>query len=100
MYRLQLSIVSCDMEEDLFLSAEECIALQGLIDKTMANSDACHVEEYLTSESEVPVYCTDHWEDMFFYSLGQEDQPESEGEELEMAKPELEAPKSRKQWRH
>ncbi len=88
-----LSIVSCDMEEDLFLSAEECIALQGLIDKQWP-SDVCPVEEYLTCESEVLVYCTDHWEDMFSNSLGLEYQPESEGEELEMAKPELEAPKS------
>ena len=36
-----LNVVSCDLDEDPFLAADESMALQGLIDETMTGCDHC-----------------------------------------------------------
>ena len=45
-------------EEDPFPAADECMALQGLIDKTMSGHEACPLEEYVNGDSDLPV-CLD-----------------------------------------
>ena len=71
-------------EEDPFSAADECMALQGLIDKTMSGHKACPLEEYVNGDSDLPV-CLDvddnSWENTFFAHLGQEEEEASEDEE-------------------
>ena len=71
-------------EEDPFSAADECMALQGLIDKTMSGHEACPLEEYVNGDSDLPV-CLDvddnSWENTFFAHLGQEEEEASEDEE-------------------
>ena len=70
-------------EEDPFSAADECMALQGLIDKTMSGHEACPLEEYVNGDSDLPV-CLDvddnSWENTFFAHLGEEEEA-SEDEE-------------------
>ena len=66
-------------EEDPFSAADECMALQGLIDKTMSGHEACPLEEYVNGDSDLTV-CLDvddnSWESTFFAHLGQEEEEE------------------------
>ena len=73
-----LNVVSCD------LTADESMALQGLIDEAMTCCDHCPLEEYVNGEDNVPVCvdaCSDTWEEEFFDNLGQEDQGEEDQDE-------------------
>ena len=67
-------------EEDPFSAADECMALQGLIDKTMSGHEACPLEEYMNGDSDLPV-CLDvddnSWENTSFAHLGQEEEEEA-----------------------
>ena len=66
-------------EEDPFSAADECMALQSLIDKTMSGHEACPLEEYVNGDSDLTV-CLDvddnSWESTFFAHLGQEEEEE------------------------
>ena len=54
---LDMAVVVRD-EEDPFSEADECVALQGLIDKTMGVHEACPLEEYVNGDGDLPV-CLD-----------------------------------------
>ena len=71
-------------EGDPFVEADECVALQGLIDKTMSETEACPLQEYVNGEEDLPV-CREidnnTWESSFFETLRQEpDEEVSEDE--------------------
>ena len=82
---LDMAVVERD-EEDPFSEADECVALQSLIDKTMSSHEACPLEEYINGDEDLAV-CRDindnSWESTFFKNLGQEDEEVSDNEEQE-----------------
>ena len=79
-----MAIVERDVG-DPFAEADERVALQGLIDKTMSENEACTLQEYVNGEEDLPV-CREidngSWESSFFETLGQvpEDEEASENE--------------------
>ena len=82
---LDMAVVERD-EEDPFSEADECVALQSLIDKTISGHEACPLEEYINGDEDLAV-CRDindnSWESTFFKNLGQEDEEVSDNEEQE-----------------
>ena len=69
-----MAVVERD-EDDPFAEADECVALQSLIDKTMSENEACLLEEYVNGDKDLAV-CRDiddsSWESTFFATLSQE----------------------------
>lgn len=71
-------------EQDPFLEADECGALQDLISTTMSSDESCEVGDYLTGENSLPVCAgldDSDWESSFFAELNQEQEPNEEQEE-------------------
>ena len=71
-------------EEDPFSAADECMALQCLIDKTMSGHEACPLEKYVNGDNDLPVYLDvddNSWENTFFAHLGQEEEEASEDDD-------------------
>lgn len=69
----ELDVVNRGIEDDAdpFIEVDECMELEGLIDKT--GGDSCTVDEFLTGDSDLPVCVEmddDNWDAAIIEGLG------------------------------
>ncbi len=74
------------------MEADECMALQSLIDKTMGPEHSCSADEYLHGDDDLPV-CVDlggdNWEANFLAQLNQSSTTEDAEDEEDVEEGEL-----------